>query len=186
MTADLFGDLGAMGTSVPESFQNESKTIASTAEAISDCNAFDEIHSSTAAALATMADDSKMIAAGAVESKLNSIKLHESIDAKSPAAIKFDCMAMPSMERIHVVLAAHGVDPEGLPTGLLAAVAQLVTEAQAAPADLPPADRVLCWVMDSDLAKFAPMRVRRALAELGTNNGERMIPLYAPAPCKGD
>ena len=85
-----------------------------------------------------------------------------------------------------MVLAAHGVDPEGLPTGLLAAVAQLVTEAQAAPADLPPADRVLCWVMDSELAKFAPTRVRRALAELGTNNGERMIPLYAPTPRKGD
>ena len=38
--------------------------------------------------------------------------------------------------------------------------------------------------MDSELAKFAPMRVRRALAQLGTNNGERMIPLYAPASSK--
>lgn len=83
-----------------------------------------------------------------------------------------------------MVLAAHGVDGEALPAGLLAAVAQLVSEAQAAPADLPPADRLLCWVMDSELAKFAPMRVRRALAQLGTNNGERMIPLYAPASSK--
>lgn len=186
MTADLFGDLGAMSENTSESPQKESKTIAVSADNTSDCGVFDEICAAHSDGQIAAAEESKMIAVSADVSMINCIKTHESIDFKSRDAIKFDYSALPSIERIHAVLGAHGVGHEGLPAGLLAAVTQLVAEAQAAPADLPPADRILCWVMDSELAKFAPTRVRRALAELGTNNGERMIPLFAPAPQKGN
>ena len=163
MMADLFGDLGATGTTTPKPTENQSKTIAACAGPTSDSLVIDENHVHPAVVPDATIEQSKTIACDAIE---------------------IDVLALPSMERIHMVLAAHGVDGEALPAGLLAAVAQLVTEAQTAPADLPPADRLLCWVMDSELAEFAPMRVRRALAPFGTNNGERMIPLYAPASSK--
>lgn len=93
---------------------------------------------------------------------------------------------LPSLERIAEVLKAHGAlaqdaSEEARMDAIVAALALLVAEAQAAPAGLPPADRVLCWVMDSELAKFAPTRVRRALAPLAVSNGEPMFPLYVPA-----
>lgn len=184
MMADLFGDMGAMGTTTPKPTSNQSKTIAKIAENTSDFAVFNEEHSTQLAAPASTVENSKSIACSSIKAIDSLHKHNESIDAKASSAIEFDVLALPSIERIHTVLVAHGVDGESLPAGLLAAVAQLVTEAQTAPADLPPADRLLCWVMDSELAEFAPMRVRRALAPFGTNNGERMIPLYAPAPNK--
>lgn len=93
--------------------------------------------------------------------------------------------ALPSMERIAKVAQECGaLVPEASEEQRLQAVsealAKLLQEAQAAPAGLPPADRVLCWVMDSELAKFAPTRVRRALAPFAVANGEPMYPLYVP------
>lgn len=91
---------------------------------------------------------------------------------------------LPSLDRIRMVLLAHGVVTDiaaDLPAGLCAAVAQLMTEAQAAPAGLPPADRVLCWVLGSELAKFAPTRIQKALAPWEVSNGEPMFPLYVPS-----
>lgn len=95
------------------------------------------------------------------------------------------CPALPSMERIAEVAQACGaLVPDASEEQRLQAVsealAKLLQDVQAAPAGLPPADRVLCWVTDSELAKFAPTRVRRALAPFAVANGEPMYPLYVP------
>lgn len=148
---------------------------------------FGDLDASAAALPTPPAEPSKTIAASADNTSAGIVfEAEPSPPASAPAAsASHEALALPCMERIHTVLAAHGVEGEALPEGLLEAVVQLVSEAQAAPADLPRADRLLCWVMDSELAQFAPTRVRRALAPLGTNNGERMIPLYVPDLPKG-
>lgn len=92
---------------------------------------------------------------------------------------------LPSMERIAELAQECGAlapdaSEEARTQAIAQTLAKLLQEVQAAPAGLPPASRVLCWVMDSELAKFAPTRVRRALAPFAVANGEPMYPLYAP------
>lgn len=105
----------------------------------------------------------------------------------SEASTEPQCYAhsLPSLERVREVLVQHGVlaqdDEAALHAGLVPAVAQLMAEAQAAPAGLPQAADVLCWVVDSELRRLAPMRVIRALAPFAVANGETMYPLCAPA-----
>lgn len=92
---------------------------------------------------------------------------------------------LPSLERVREVLVQHGVlaqdATDDLHAGIVPALAQLVAEAQGAPAGLPQAAQVLAWVSDSQLQRFAPWRVIRALDAHAVANGERMYPLYVPA-----
>jgi hypothetical protein len=95
------------------------------------------------------------------------------------------CPALPSMERIAELAQECGAlapdaSEEARTQAIAQTLAKLLQEVQAAPAGLPPASRVLCWVMDSELAKFAPLRVIRALQPYAVANGEPMYPLYVP------
>lgn len=107
--------------------------------------------------------------------------------APSEASPEPQCFAhpLPSLERVRGVLVQHGVlalDSEAeLHAGIVPALAQLVAEAQGAPAGLPQAGQVLAWVSDSQLQRFAPLRVIRALEPHAVANGERMYPLCGPS-----
>lgn len=111
----------------------------------------------------------------------------EGPSAPSEASAEPKCFAppLPSLERVRGVLVQHGVlaldsDAE-LHSGIVPALAQLVAEAQGAPAGLPQAAQVLAWVPHSQLQRFAPWRVIRALEPHAVANGERMYPLCGPA-----
>lgn len=180
MNGDLFGDAPSGFYVVPAPAESATNSIADSAINTSATGEFDELPAAAELPPSASPAESKTIAVGETNKTDTASKEDESTEAIAPVAINFEAIAAPSVERILEVLAAHGVT-DNLPAGSLGAIRQLVTEAQNAPAGLPPADRVLCWVMDEDLSKFAPTRVLRALDPYAKSNGQRMYPLYVPA-----
>lgn len=180
MNADLFGDMPQEWVVVPARSESATDLIAASASQESAGTEFQEKTKAAPQPQTPSVKESKSIAVNACPETASMGNKPKGEYGALPVVVDIDDVPGLSIERILAVLAAHGVT-DNLPAGSLRAITQLVTEAQNAPAGLPPADKVLCWVMDSELSKFAPTRVKRALDPYGVNNGERMYPLFAPA-----